>query len=63
MESSDDLGYYLKKTHTYVCEDCDYRWHLRVDFEEEISLDYEDSFNSGGVVSCPMCGSENISEL
>lgn len=40
---------------TLACEDCDYRWKVPVDFEDDTS-DFEDSI-------CPMCGSSNVVEI
>ncbi|MDI6794753.1 MAG: hypothetical protein QME81_18115 [bacterium] len=57
--------YYRKKGHTYCCEDCDYRWLVEAEIgdEKEISLDYEDSFNTSSSLVCPMCGSSYVSEM
>jgi hypothetical protein len=40
---------------TLACEDCDYRWKVPIDFEDE-SGGYEDAI-------CPMCGSSNVVEI
>jgi hypothetical protein len=60
-EESDDSAYgdenYIVKT--YVCEECDFRWTEKIFPERNDFPDYEDEL--GGVHSCPMCGSQNVS--
>ncbi|MEW5766458.1 MAG: hypothetical protein AB1797_02355 [bacterium] len=62
-----ETGYYQKKAHTYCCEDCNYRWEVETELDEtedeEISLDYEDSFDGLFSWVCPMCGSSYVSEI
>lgn len=59
-----DVSYYSKRTHRYCCENCDYRWGVGCESEgDELSLEYEDSFNHEEEIVCPICGSKNISEL
>jgi Zn finger protein HypA/HybF involved in hydrogenase expression len=41
---------------TLACEDCDYRWKVPLDFENEDIDATEDAI-------CPMCGSSNVVEI
>lgn len=59
-----DLSYYLRSGHSYCCENCDYRWRVGCNIEdEEVSLEYEDSFDYEEELACPICGSRNVSEI
>ena len=40
---------------SYACEDCDYRWEVTFENEEEEALDE--------VQYCPMCGSSNTTQI
>lgn len=40
---------------SYACEDCDYRWEVTFEDEEEESLD--------ATQYCPMCGSANSTQI
>ena len=40
---------------SYACEDCDYRWEVTFEDEEEEALD-ETQY-------CPMCGSANTTQI
>ncbi len=40
-----------------ACEDCDYRWEILVDENEEDTIDFESS------MYCPMCGSSNVTQI
>lgn len=40
-------------TMSYACEDCDYRWEMSFETEEE----------SEEVQFCPMCGSANTTQI
>lgn len=62
--NNNDLSYYWKGVHSYCCENCDYRWKIGCNLEEEvISLEYEDSFDYNEGLICPMCGSRDVNEL
>ena len=39
---------------SYACEDCDYRWEITAEDEEEV---YEE------IQYCPMCGSANSTQI
>ncbi len=41
---------------TLACEDCDYRWKVPLDFEDEEANQTEEAI-------CPMCGSSNVVEI
>lgn len=41
-----------------ACEDCDYRWKLEQDDEEE-----EEDYIASEDTICPMCGSSNVVEI
>lgn len=59
-----DLSYYSKKSHRYCCEDCDYKWRVGNNPEgDEVSIEYEDSFDHDEELVCPICGSTNINEI
>lgn len=52
-DSDDDLD---DKAVTMACDDCDYRWKIEQNVEEEEEV-YEDE------LICPMCGSSNVAEI
>jgi len=40
---------------SYACEDCDYRWEVTFEDEEEEALDE--------IQYCPMCGTANTTQI
>ena len=40
---------------SYACEDCDYRWEVTFEDEEDQAID--------DVQYCPMCGSANTTQI
>lgn len=48
-EEDEEEEYYI----SYACEDCDYRWEVLVEDDEEIDA----------VQYCPMCGSANTTQI
>ena len=41
---------------TMACDDCDYRWKISLEVEDEEEAYEED-------LICPMCGSSNVAEI
>lgn len=64
---NEDISYYIKRKHLYICEECNYRWEEEEETDREKesleeSLEYEDSFNDSSLRTCPVCGSEYVTE-
>ncbi|MCS6972448.1 MAG: hypothetical protein N2Z22_07815 [Turneriella sp.] len=53
-EEEDDLGGEREIVISYACEDCDYRWEVYLEDEDD-ELD--------DVQYCPMCGSSNTTQI
>lgn len=47
---------YDDTTVTMACDDCDYRWKISLEVEDEEEAYEED-------LICPMCGSSNVAEI
>lgn len=47
---------YDDTTVTMACDDCDYRWKISLEVEDE-----EDAYEEDLI--CPMCGSSNVAEI
>jgi hypothetical protein len=41
---------------SFACEDCDYRW-------DDVIIQTEDGEDEDVAAVCPMCGSENVSQI
>ncbi|HMW07044.1 MAG TPA: hypothetical protein PK079_16280 [Leptospiraceae bacterium] len=47
---------YDDTTVTMACDDCDYRWKISLEVDDE-----EESYDEDLI--CPMCGSSNVAEI
>ncbi len=47
---------YDDTTVTMACDDCDYRWKISLEVEDEEETQEEE-------LICPMCGSSNVAEI